>query len=107
MSVETLGCCFRWRRRLSVGKSEKQPVQVGHILPIKSQFLTTFPGLCGLQSGRHAKPKLEEYCFEAGKQTIQVLQVASGLIGVPFARDAINIALALITACEVRRHLEL
>jgi hypothetical protein len=44
---------------------------------------------------------LEEYSFEAGKQTIQVLQLASGFIGIPFAREAVGVALALIGAFEV------
>jgi hypothetical protein len=50
---------------------------------------------------RQTKPTLGEYSFEAGKQTIEVLQMASTLIGVPFAREAVGVALALIGACEV------
>lgn len=50
---------------------------------------------------RQAKPTLGEYSFQAGKETIQVLHMASGLIGVPYAREVVGIALALISACEV------
>jgi hypothetical protein len=47
------------------------------------------------------KPTPGEYRFEAGKQTIEVLQKASTVIGIPFAREAVGVALALIGACEV------
>jgi hypothetical protein len=42
-----------------------------------------------------------EYGFEAGKQTVVVLEKAAGLIGVPFAKEVLGVALALIDACEV------
>ena len=48
-----------------------------------------------------ARPTLVEYSFEAGKQTVVVLEKAAGLIGVPFAKEVLGVALALIDACEV------
>lgn len=80
MEDETVGCC-PWRRksRSHAGKAKISP-------PAEHDHQIT--------------PTLGEYSFEAGKQTIELLEKAAGFIPVPFAKEAVGVALALITACE-------
>jgi hypothetical protein len=42
-----------------------------------------------------------EYGFEAGIQTMLVLEAAAGFIPVPFAKQLVSVALTLIYTCEV------
>ena len=100
MEDETVGCC-PWRRqfRSRAGKAKISPV--GCILLLNGLALTAFLHLQPADHGHQITPTLREYSFEAGKQTIELLEKAAGLIPVPFAKEAVGVALALINACEV------
>lgn len=62
-----------------------------------------------LEAGDKAKettytaPSTKQYAFEVTKKTIEVLKGAASLVGVPLAREVLDIGLAFIKTCEVRR----
>jgi hypothetical protein len=43
-----------------------------------------------------------EYAAEAGKETLEVLQIAAKFVPIPFIQEAIDVALKVLQACEVR-----
>ncbi|KIM49725.1 hypothetical protein M413DRAFT_115292 [Hebeloma cylindrosporum] len=45
-------------------------------------------------------PTKTEYAFEATKKTIEILQGAAGLVGVPLVKEVLDVGLAMITTCE-------
>ncbi|CAA7267066.1 unnamed protein product [Cyclocybe aegerita] len=49
---------------------------------------------------RNTTPTTADYMSHGGKQIVQVLETAAGLIPVPFLQEAIRIALRVIEACE-------
>ena len=53
------------------------------------------------ENDQQITPTLGEYTFEAGKHTLEVLAIMASSSGVPFAKDAVHMALTLINLCEV------
>jgi hypothetical protein len=93
MPSNAIGCLI-WPRR----KKPKQKTQLRELLektfdPESSQCSQVVPS-----SGA--------YAFEASKQTIQILQRFGNLLPVPCANEALELALLLMTAYEVRCLLE-
>ena len=46
-----------------------------------------------------------EYALASGIETLRILESAAKLIPVPFLKDAINLALTVLRACEVSQFL--
>ena len=45
-------------------------------------------------------PTKKQYAFEATKKTIEILQGAASLVGVPLVKEVLHIGLAMIKTCE-------
>ena len=46
-------------------------------------------------------PTKKQYALEATKKTIEILQGAAVLVGVPLVKDVLHIELVMIKTCEV------
>ena len=86
MPLHTTGC-FSWLRRKS---TRKPPAAVG-----KPMVLAT-TGVSHVHP-----PAATEYAFEAGKQTLEILQRFSNMLPIPCANEALELALLLMTTYEV------
>jgi hypothetical protein len=50
-------------------------------------------------------PAATEYAFEAGKQTLEILQRFANMLPIPCANEALELALLLMTTYEVRSNI--
>ncbi|KIM49727.1 hypothetical protein M413DRAFT_438874 [Hebeloma cylindrosporum] len=82
------GCLACWPRRKKVKKVQEK---ASNSLPSTETKRKPERGLV---------PTRTEYAFEATKRTIEILQGAAGLVGVPLVREVLDVGLAMITTCE-------
>ena len=88
MPSNTVGCLF-WLRRKKPKSRSREPLEK----------------TLGRESSE-VVPSSGAYAFEAGKQTIQILQRFGNLLPVPCANEALELALLLMTTYEVSWLLE-